>query len=67
MKTNQTSLISIKEKIADIHRQYKELEEMNPRYEKQIDWICFLFVTSLLKITLLFVEMLPRSLPTEQN
>ena len=42
MKTNQTSLISIKEKIADIHRQYKELEEMNPRYEKHIDWICFL-------------------------
>merc|ERR1719419_437950 len=31
LKSNQTSLISIKDKISDIHRQYKELEEMNPR------------------------------------
>ena len=31
LKTNQTSLINIKDKIADMHRQYKELEEVSPR------------------------------------
>ena len=31
LKTNQTSLISVKDKIAEIHREYKELELVNPR------------------------------------
>ena len=31
LKTNQTSLISSKDKISDIHKQYKELEAVNPR------------------------------------
>ena len=31
LKTNQTSLINIKDKIADMHRQYKELDEVSPR------------------------------------
>ena len=31
LKTNQASLISVKDKIAEIHREYKELEDVNPR------------------------------------
>ena len=31
LKSNQTSLISVKDKIAEIHREYKELEVVNPR------------------------------------
>merc|ERR1719450_994238 len=31
LKTNQASLVSLKDKIADIHKQFKELEATNPR------------------------------------
>merc|ERR1719187_866768 len=31
LKTNQTRLVSMRDKLADLHRQYKELEAQNPR------------------------------------
>jgi len=31
LKTNQTAIISVKDKLADVHRQYVELEGQNPR------------------------------------